>query len=136
MTYDIYRKGKTHLKVKILSLGAEARIIKFQEHKWLKTPFYHENVKVPHPLYISLRNHRLYEVRTECRHANIAYGWMRGRQYKQIENKCHQPPNLASVVKIIDRFSNGKYSYAPAREELLKQLRLWVGLLNTEKPNG
>lgn len=116
---------KTYLKIKILSLGAEALLIKKEERKWLKVPFFHENVKHPHPLYLGLRGHRLYEVRTECRHAHIAYGWMRGRRYKQIENKCHIEPDWSRVANIVNVFSYGRYAMAPDRKALKEQLEAW-----------
>jgi len=66
---------KTHLKIKIKSLAAEARIIKEEERRW----------RYPHPMRESLRRHRRHDVRAEARHSLIAYGFLRGRRYAQIE---------------------------------------------------
>jgi hypothetical protein len=65
------------LKIKLKHLAAEARIIKHQErkmggHNWgPKAAFF--------------REHRINNVRPECRATHIAYGYLRGRTYKQIE---------------------------------------------------
>jgi hypothetical protein len=99
--------GKTQLKIKIKSLAAEAVIIKKEEQKWLRAPYnnpYDNGAPGTHPLYFDLRHHRLEMVRKECRDSIIAYGYMRGLAYRQIEAKCHQEPNWQNVFTILKRF--------------------------------
>lgn len=66
------------LKIKLKHLGQESRIIKHQEQKmrgrnWGAKSSY-------------FREHRIHTVRFECRATHIAYGFLRGRDYRQIEN--------------------------------------------------
>lgn len=90
---------KTHLKIKIKSLAAEARIIRSEEHKW----------KGDHPLRETLHNHRVHDVRKEARCSQLAYGFLRGREYRQLETKTHEgnSPNWDKVESIALRFGGG-----------------------------
>lgn len=117
---------KTFLKIKIKSLAAEAKIIKLEEQKWkpIRLKKVHENdnePNEPHPFFWSLRHHRLYEVRTECRAALLAYGYLRGRTYKQIENKSHDgsPPNMARVAELVRKFGRFKDIHVPENRKAL-----------------
>ena len=94
---------KTHLKIKIKSLAAEARIIKAEERKW----------RYPHPMRESLRRHRRKEVRAEARHSLIAYGFLRGRRYAQVEQpneawaghkRGSGPPNWNRVRDLVAKY--------------------------------
>lgn len=100
----------TYLKVKIKSLAEEAKIIRKEENKaqrnynWLKkrstrTDEYsnQEVIKVFRLCY-ELYHHRKSPVGTEARYALIAYGYLRGRKYSQIE----QPKKKISVNKYTD----------------------------------
>ena len=65
------------LKIKLKHLGEESRIIKHQEQKmrgknWGAKSAY-------------FREHRIHTVRPECRATHIAYGFLRGRTYEQVE---------------------------------------------------
>jgi hypothetical protein len=72
------------LKIKIKSLAAEARIIKAEERKVKAAPFKYGGGGGG-TAYRELRNHRILVVREECRLTQIAYGFIRGRTYSQIE---------------------------------------------------
>src|SRR5271168_5421761 len=103
---------KTYLKIKIKSLAAEAVIIKQEERKWkaVRQVFTGDNdvsINAPHQMFFNLRYHRLFEVRTECRAAILAYGYLRGRTYQSIEAKCYQGPNWARVKELVSKY--GKY---------------------------
>ena len=114
---------KTYLKIKIKSLAAEAVIIKREEQKWKKLSVFTENVKQPHPLFFSLRSHRLYEVRTECRAAILAYGYLRGRTYQSIEAKCYEKPNWTRVTNLICKYGNLN---AEKQKEVSTRLKSWA----------
>lgn len=122
------------LKVKICSLAAEARIIRRLEKQkrdqarrargWrqavavddkgrAKTKWFKE-VDAPDTAqysddhlakYQSLRAHRILDVRKEARASQLAYGFLRGRDYKQMEQKCYTEPNWSKVQDIAERFS-------------------------------
>lgn len=120
------RIRKTQLKIKIKSLGEEAKIIKQEEAKWKATPFLVNNEKVTHPLFFSLQEHRLLVVRTECRASNIAYGYLRGRAYREIENKCHEQPNWGRVEAIILKFTGNAFFDVKDRKKLHEDLKAWA----------
>lgn len=130
---------KTYLKIKIKSLAAEAVIIKREERRYLKhignrdvnkpgEPLHIKLIyKKDHPLRLALRAHRIGEVRTECRSAHIAYGYLRGRAYKQIENKCHQAPNWQRIETLIAKYSAGPYYNTPQlKKQLSENLKAWA----------
>lgn len=116
------------LKVKIKSLAAEASIIRKEERKakansrWLRTHTQHtdehnnrEYIKARH-LFFDLKDHRKHPVGTESRAALIAYGYLRGRKYKIIEQP-KEPlygPIVNRVHTLINKYGNTEIS----REEL------------------
>lgn len=80
------------LKVKIKSLSAEAQIIRKEENKakasfrWLKgVQGAEDEYQVTQNLYNSLRDHRL-GFRPDLRSTYLAYGFLRGRAYREVEN--------------------------------------------------
>lgn len=118
---------KTHLKVKIKSLAAEAVIIKREEAKWKQFAYTdpQTNFAAKHPMFWSLRQHRLQDVRKECRHATIAYGYLRGRAYKQIEAKCHEAPIWSRVADIVINFSGYKYATLEDKKKIRENVEAW-----------
>lgn len=113
------RTMKTQLKIKIKSLAAEARIIRAEEFKWAKKITYIvtdartgeaktriKYVRKDHPVAESIRDHRRGPVRREARAALLAYGFLRGRDYRMMEAKTWTKPDWQRVREIIGRFSN------------------------------
>jgi len=94
---------KNYLKVKSMSLAAEAKIIRNQEkqrakqlrhalkHNYEKAAEYHD--KVRNGLYL----HRVKDVRSEARASNIAYGFLRNHKYSEIERFTYTHPDWAKV---------------------------------------
>lgn len=86
---------RTYLKVKIKSLAEEARIIR-KETKRARA--------------ISIKNglalHRKGVVRHEARHTHLAYCFLRGREYREIEHKAHEAPDWAKVRKMIEKYGS------------------------------
>ncbi len=117
---------KTYLKMKIGGLAAEAKIIKREEQKWKLlgkpvvvtvgkkgSPSSRSHVQsfsmkrfpgTDHPLRLSLHEHRIAKVRPEIRAALLAYGFLRGRTYLQIENNTKSRPPWTLVIKNIKQF--------------------------------
>jgi hypothetical protein len=85
---------KIYLKIKIMSLAAEARIIRKEERKW----------PGPSDARQGLHRHRVIDVRRECRIANLAYGFLRGRSYRALEAKCYEQPNWQRVAELIRKY--------------------------------
>ena len=86
-----------HLKVKIKSLAAEARIIR------------HEERQVRGLDRVALSEHRRGIVRREARSAQLAYGYLRGRLYRQLERTCSTSrpgPDWAAVERLVKRYGD------------------------------
>lgn len=80
------------LKVKIKSLAAEARIIRLEEART-------KDYQLKCVLYF----HRVYDVRWEARWSQLAYGFLRGREYQEIE-KSTQFIDWRRVEKLVQKF--------------------------------
>tara|TARA_R110000822_G_scaffold21989_1_gene69533 strand:- start:46 stop:450 length:405 start_codon:yes stop_codon:yes gene_type:complete len=87
---------RTYLKVKIKSLAAEALIIRTEERR--------AYARGRTALRMGLQDHRKGIVRTESRHTHLAYGFIRGRDYHQMESSTHETPNWEKVRKMVDRY--------------------------------
>jgi len=86
---------RVYLKIKALSLAAESKIIRKEMRKY----------EGPSKEYQGLHLHRIKDVREESRATNLALGFLKGLQYKQIEAKCHQEPNWKRVKNLITKYS-------------------------------
>lgn len=111
------------LKIKLTTLAAEGRIIRKNEVRILKRlRKARERNKTPSPVSeaerISLYHHRINVVRPEARAAQLAYGFLRGRRYEELEKKCYEAPNAKRVTDIVKRF--GKTDAWSGVEEWLK----------------
>lgn len=114
---------KDYLKVKALSLGAEARIIKDLENRRLaraevarlrgKDPTYHETV------YKGLNDHRRTIVRNEARWTNIARGFLNGHAYDKIERNSYQCPDWKRVEELVMKYGEGD------KDELANRFSTW-----------
>lgn len=102
---------KTFLKMKIKSLAAETRIIHSEERKWPGQSDMRQ----------SLYHHRKTVVQRESRASQLAYGFLRGRDYKVMESKCHELPDWAKVEDIALRFGKAYYD----QRELKQRFAAW-----------
>ena len=132
--------SRTYLKVKIASLAAEARIIRNLEKR--RRARLTKRHKPLDDAWWGLNTHRRFELRIEARHAQLAYGFLRSRAYRTIENNPHwlrppfskQRPNLRRIAEIVCKFADldGKLveSYKtrnrPMREALVDDLDDWM----------
>jgi hypothetical protein len=80
------------LKIKLKSLAAEARIIRLEE------------LRTRGDLRESLYLHRIMKVRRECRDTHLAYGFLRGRTYLQLERSCTVPPDWKNVARMVFKY--------------------------------
>ncbi len=112
---------RAYLKVKIKSLAEEARIIRKEERV-------SQGEKRE-----GLHLHRVGTVRREARHALLAYGFIRGLKYCQMEAKCETPPDWEAVKRMVVKYGLQGYGWkfwrsgeqAAATEELLKRFEAW-----------
>lgn len=84
---------KAMLKVKIKSLAAESRIIRLAVKQ-------EKNDAVKYHLHC----HRIYDIRIESRFSQLAYGFIRGREYEQIEKKAKIEPDWKRVKALVEKF--------------------------------
>lgn len=110
-TETIRDNGFFFIRVKILSLAAEAKIIRKQEQKARK----HGN----RSLRLGLAEHRKGIVRHEARHAQLSYGFLRGTPYKAMEAKCHPGcgPDFKKVWSSIERYVLTRRVLGETRDE-------------------
>lgn len=107
------------LKVKIKSLAAEARIIRLEE------------LRSTGVIQRSLHFHRTYDVRNEARWSQLAYAFLRGRDYAQVEAKSSGWVNWDRVMKLVAKFGEFYYDcpYKDFEQRLNEQnvaLRQWI----------
>lgn len=55
-------------------------------------------------LYQNLRHQRVHQIRKEARHLQIAYAFLRGRDYIELEETCYQNPDWSLVEKNVFSF--------------------------------
>ncbi len=94
------RDQRIYLKVKIKSLADEARTIHKEElkpHKDMDECGYSDERR-------GLWIHRTGPVRREARHALLAYGFIRGRKYRQMEAKCEFEPDWDTVQRLVTKY--------------------------------
>jgi hypothetical protein len=108
------------LKIKIKSLAAEAKIIRREERKtkpqieWKEMTFPNgATIRYQAGEYFELHTHRTGPVRASARHALLAYGYLRGRAYKQLEAKCYDEPDWQNVLNQVKRFDPSKSNLVP-----------------------
>ncbi len=93
------------LKVKIKSLASEARIIR------------HEERKSRGQLRNDLTAHRKGIVRREARHTLLAYGYLRGRPYRVLEQTCHRQPDWTAVERMVKKYGQLKQPIEEWKDE-------------------
>lgn len=84
------------LKVKVKSLADEAAVIRFEEKKYLD--------RRPGTIWWQLNYHRIVEVRKEARAAHLAYNFLRGTPYRDVEASYHDEPNWERVVQLVKKY--------------------------------
>lgn len=107
----MYNPKTRYLKIKIKTLVAEARIIKSEEQALSREArkLYKKGIKpdLRYSLLCELSNvqdHRTGTVRWAARNNLLAYGFLRGRSYAQMEAYAETEPDWPAVAKIVSRF--------------------------------
>lgn len=105
--YD--KDGKLHdrremLRVKIKSLAEEARIIRAEEKRTRGR------------LRDELHLHRIFDVRAAARHAHLAYGFIRGRTYEQMERKAGREPSWDEIRRLCKKYGPAGFELAPVQQ--------------------
>ena len=100
------------LKVKIKTLAEESRIIRKEELKARNMArsnrAFQDAIKAEgaSELRYSLHYHRVVTVRKEARASQLAYGYLRGKKYSEIESSVREgnEPKLDPLVRLVIRF--------------------------------
>lgn len=127
-------EGMIHrLKCKIGALGAEAQIIRTYERH--EKNFSRRRRKKQKPNNLSLfklndmRKHRVHVVRVEARHALLAYGFLRGKTYRQLENgNTKTVPSYKGIARLARRFSEDKIG----KKDMRQKVKTWIEAEATE----
>jgi hypothetical protein len=121
------------LKIKSKHLGEEARIIRFEEKKvfkqyqWAKRQHYATGSNDEYKYYQdpayrtweSLNRHRRWDVRNENRATFLARAYLAGKDYKSVEQKCHDPSVLSCYIH--PRVCEMVNKYGPADQKISKK---------------
>lgn len=119
------------LKIKIKSLAEEARIIRSDERKHLDASRADRKANRPFQknwdAWGRLNTHRIFDVRIEQRATLIAYGYLRGKAYRQIEQAPHwlkapysRPgPDWTKITAMIAKYQGGD------KKVIFEQLKAW-----------
>lgn len=123
--------GTIYLKVKLVSLADEAKTIRRLEHKMngyakytkrvyeaTKSTQDRDTMWKAQIVYIGLYEHRLKDVASEARAANIALGLIKGKKYCQIENKIKGATRFGK--NILDMSENKLYSVSKMWERVAR----------------
>lgn len=86
------------LKIKIKALAAESKIIRHEELK-IKSGPVEERHRIAY-----FAEHRKLVVRKAARETHLAYGYLRGREYHQIEKSCKIEPSWALIAKMVCKY--------------------------------
>ena len=108
---------RRQLKIKIKSLAAESRFIRHEERQTAG--------EVRRELYL----HRIQIVRQVARTSLIAYAFLRGRPYRQVEQRSATRPDWNAVEKTVQRFGVA-FTTAQQQNDQLARLRQWIEGIN------
>lgn len=111
------------LKIKSKHLSEEARIIRFEEHKFRKQVDWLKARQMPyekeHTTMISLKEHRRWDVRNENRATFLARAYLAGKDYKTVEHKCNDLVVLRCYI--FPRLCEMVNKYGPPAQKLSKK---------------
>lgn len=101
-----------YLKVKIASLAAEARIIRKLAAK---------RRQKNDPVRLSLHDHRKGIVRSTARASQLAYAFLRGKDYLKVEGTALSQPDWSAVGGMVERFGVGTAAERAERTAVFQQ---------------
>lgn len=124
----VIRDRRRELRVKIKSLAEEARIIRREEQRCrdsLSRTVGHDDQRAAlAQSYVSLRSHRVLDVRRESRYSLLAYAMIRGRSYRSQEAKADPSKlDIDKLTNLVYRF--GGSAFANGHSSVV---RAWLGL--------
>lgn len=135
---------QSYLKVKLHTLASENKYIKDQQRIWkerakrararerdLAFPaevksMAGQHVRFAEANYFGLRAHRCGEhgVQKEARDTNLAYGFLRGRDYWKMEGFAYSKPNWSNIERMVKRYGATPDEAADTRD-LMQRFSGW-----------
>lgn len=126
---------KSHLQVKVYSMSAEMSYIRRKEEQWKNRARYarqkqkQQSIDYAEKAFWSLRCHRMV-MKSEARNTHLAYGFMKGRSYEQMEHICYgqlkgygsSEPDWKAIETMIQRFSKDE----PYPQNWMQQFTQWL----------
>lgn len=108
------------LKIKEKSLAAEAKIIKKEESKCLKSYRVTKNTKYLKE-YNNLYRHRIDVVRAICRATNLARAYIKGLPFVAVEGKkpLHDVP-INAILKMVQKYHDKNITYEDIKNWIIK----------------
>lgn len=97
-------KGKYRKRHDVESHKPEkpAWVLRFEKYGEAK-----ETSETEYEKFWGLKRHRINVVRKEARDSHIAYGFLRGREYQNIEQSRYIDPDWKNIERIVLRFNSG-----------------------------
>jgi len=98
------------LRVKIKSLTEETKIIRHEDRvaKWHAHAARNrakQEMAEKHELHnFNLHHHRIVDIREEARASHLAYGFLRGKSYREMEHFSYTQPNWYKIEKMISKY--------------------------------
>lgn len=99
------------LKVKALSLAAEARIIRQQTRKSVQ----HKDFDAANRLHL----HRVGIVRSVARDTHLARAYLKGMPYQRVEQKAHTTPNLKAIATMVSKYGGAIWIWPRTKESAI-----------------
>lgn len=94
-------KRTIFLKIKLRSLMDEARLIRREERK-----AFERGTEASRSVGMLMVEHRKTVIRSAARNTVLAYGFLRGLQYRDIEAKAHSAPDWKDVLRMIRSYGD------------------------------
>lgn len=115
---------RLYLKIKISSLTEEARIIKAEERRqkaYSRSANGEDRRERSKRYLLGLKEHRRRDVRDEQRATLLAYGYIRGKSYLEIEGRnCSSSPQWDRVTAMVSKYGERYTTEEAAR------LKAWI----------
>jgi hypothetical protein len=89
------------LKIKLRSLADEARLIRREERK-----AFSRGTEASRAIGMQMVEHRKTVIRSAARNTVLAYGFLRGLQYRDIEAKAYSAPEWKDVLRMVRRYGD------------------------------
>lgn len=122
-----------YVKIKITSLAAEMALIRKEEHRIKGYRAYcmrtaNADFERIDAVFWGLRSHRRLDLRPEVRAAQVAYGYLKGKRYHQIEKPLKgNEPNWHRVTKLVMKYGpQSDLAFDTVYEATKKTLLEWA----------